>query len=200
MCKRSLMMVFCMVLSLFYTMISDYALSQETGQNNRQPMSQNGQMGSMAQEEMAGRGQMGTEQMINMMSGRIKEVLEMSDEEWTVIGPKLINVITLSTESTGPNMRMMGMFMSGRGNTNQRNQRQRFAGRGESGPIATVQAELQKLLEDKEAPASEIKRKIIELREEKEKAEQRLAAARNELRELLTIRQEALLIAMGYLD
>ena len=83
--------------------------------------------------------------------------------------------------------------MSGRGDTNQRNQRQPFAEQGELGPIATVQAELQELLEDKKAPASEIKRKIIELREEKEKAEQRLAAARNELRELLTIRQEALL-------
>ena len=201
MCKRTLTMVFFMVLSLFSTMISHHALSQETGQDNRQPVSQNRQKGSTAQGRMAGRGQMDTEQMMNRMSGRIKEVLEMSDEEWTVIGPKLINVVTLSTQSTSSNMgRMMGMFMSGRGDTNQRTQRQPFAGRGEPGPIATVQAELQKLLEDKEAPASEIKRKIIELREAKEEAEQKLTTARNELRELLTVRQEALLIAMGYLD
>ncbi len=201
MCKRTLTMVFFVVLSLFSTMISHHALSQETGQNNGQPVTQNRQTGPMAQGRMAGRGQMDTEQMINMMSGRIQEVLEMSDEEWTVIGPKLINVITLSTESTRPNLRMMmGMFIPGRGNSNQMNPRRPFAGWGEPGPIATVQAELQKLLEDKEASASEIKLKIIELREEKEKAEQRLAVARNELRELLTIRQEALLIAMGYLD
>jgi hypothetical protein len=198
MCKRSLVPVLCMVLFLLSVIIADQALSQEEERNKA--VGQNRQMGPMGQG-MPGRGRMDTEQMMNMMSDRIKEVLEMSDEEWTVIGPKLINVVTLSTQSTEPNMgMMMRMFMLGRRNTNQRNQLQPFPGRGEPGPIATVQTELQKLLEDKETPTSEIKRKIIELRDEKEKAEQELATARNELRELLTVRQEAFLIAMGYLD
>jgi hypothetical protein len=195
--KRSLVPVLCMVLFLFSVIIADQALSQEEERNKA--VGQNRQMGPMGQG-MLGRGQMDTEQMMNMMSDRIKEVLEMSDEEWTVIGPKLINVVNLSTQSTGPNMRMMvGMFM-GRGNGNQRIQRQPFPGGAEPGPIATAQTELQELLEYKETPTSEIKRKIIELREAKEKAEQELVTARNELRELLTVRQEALLIAMGYLD
>lgn len=199
MCKRSLIVAFCMISSLFYTMTPDQVLSQETGQNNRPPEEQNRQRGSMGQG-MRGRGQMDPEQMMNMMSGRIKELLEMSDEDWTVIGPKLINVVTLSTQSTGPNMgRMTGMFM-GRENTNLRNQRQPLAGSTDAGPISKAQIDLQELLEDKEAPTSEIKRKIIALREAKGEAEQKLATARNELRELLTVRQEALLIAMGYLD
>ena len=59
---------------------------------------------------------------------------------------------------------------------------------------------LQKLLENKEATTSEIKNQVIKVRKAKEKSQQELATAQKELRELLTVRQEAILISRGLLD
>lgn len=60
--------------------------------------------------------------------------------------------------------------------------------------------ELQKLLEDDNADPNRIKQQVTKVRKAKEKSQQELATAQKELRELLTVRQEAMLIAMGLLD
>jgi uncharacterized coiled-coil DUF342 family protein len=57
-----------------------------------------------------------------------------------------------------------------------------------------------KVLENKDAPAAEIKAKLDALRKERETKEAELKALRDKLRKLVTQRQEARLVLMGILD
>jgi hypothetical protein len=59
---------------------------------------------------------------------------------------------------------------------------------------------LQTLLDDENATSGEIKTKLAALRKAREKSKQELIAAQRELRELLTLRQEATLVVMGLLE
>jgi flagellar motility protein MotE (MotC chaperone) len=61
-------------------------------------------------------------------------------------------------------------------------------------------AELRELLRNKEAAADHIKAALTALRAAKEKARQELAAAQQNLRRILTLRQEALLVLNGLRD
>jgi hypothetical protein len=156
--------------------------------------------------------QMDQEQMQQMMAQRYQEVLGMSDEEWAVIGPYVLKVANLSqaSQSRGSGMRMM---MGGRGNRQQgtqaqeqtqtqsesSNQNRRGRGMTRGSQDENLQA-LQTLLEDEGATTDEIKTKLSTLRKARETAKQELAVAQKELRELLTIRQEAMLVVMGLLE
>ncbi|MFC1838273.1 hypothetical protein ACFL1N_01735 [Thermodesulfobacteriota bacterium] len=146
-------------------------------------------------------------QMQNMISNMFKEQLGISDDEWTVIGPKVMNVLTLSSQSRANPMRMMRAGRPGgpggqatpdmQGQRQMRNRMPGIFGQGEEDE--NMQA-LQKLLEDKNADASQIKQLVTKVRKAREKSQRELAAAKKELRELLTVRQEAILISMGLLD
>ena len=59
---------------------------------------------------------------------------------------------------------------------------------------------LQTMLENASASPEEIKGKLTELRAAKEKARAELATAQKELREVLSLRQEAQLVLMGMLN
>ncbi|MCX5682634.1 MAG: hypothetical protein NT049_02995, partial [Planctomycetota bacterium] len=59
---------------------------------------------------------------------------------------------------------------------------------------------LQKVLENKEAKAEEIKAALGGLREARAAAKKELEGAQKELREVLTVRQEAQCVAMGLLE
>ena len=69
-------------------------------------------------------------------------------------------------------------------------------------PTAVEKAlqELQAVLDNEEARPMEIKQKLTALRQAREKVKQELAKAQQELRGLLTARQEAQLVLMGLLD
>ena len=56
------------------------------------------------------------------------------------------------------------------------------------------------LLKDKNAKPEELKQKMDELRKARELKTQELTEARKELRELLTLDQEARMVALGWLD
>ena len=112
---------------------------------------------------------------------RIKEALGSTDEEWNAIKPLISKV---------NDVRMRG--------------RMGFGGRRGGGPGATVNVEpateaLTKALDSK-APADEIKKKLADYREQQKKNEAELKAARDELRKVLSISQEARLVLMGILD
>lgn len=136
------------------------------------------------------------EQMQKMMSERLQKTLNISDEEWTVIGPKVMKVVTLSFQSRGNPMRMM----MGRSDVPGRPPRDRMPGNLQSGVADKSMQELQKLLEDKNTAPEKIKQQITKIRKEKDKSQKELAEAKKDLRELLTVRQEATLISMGLLD
>jgi hypothetical protein len=150
-------------------------------------------------------------QMQGMMANNLKEQLSISDDEWTVIGPKVMKVVTLSMQSQSRG-NPMGMMM-GRGNRpggprgqggpdmqGQRPPRNRMQGMFGQSDSDTSMEELQKLLENKNADPNLIKQAVTKVRQAKEKNQREFAAAKKELRELLTVRQEAIMISMGMLD
>jgi peptidoglycan hydrolase CwlO-like protein len=144
------------------------------------------------------------EEMQRMMAERMKEALEISDEEWKVFEPRITKVLTLSRQSGG--FGGMGMMMM-------RGRRGGFGpgGRGARGEDAQAQQqeltavekstqELQSVLENKEAKPEEIKTKLTAFRDAREKARQELVKAQKELREIVSVRQEAQLVLMGLLN
>lgn len=152
-----------------------------------------------------GRGMMGDpQQMQQMMSDRLRDILGISEEEWTVIGPKVLKVLSLNMESRGNPMRMFLGRPGSQGPGGQagaaQSMRRRFTGNTQPGPMDLAMEELQKLLEDENSDAGKIKQAVTKIRKEREKNEQEIARAKKELRELLSVRQEAILISMGLLD
>ena len=147
-----------------------------------------------------GRTQMTTEQMQKMMVKRYQTLLGMSDEELAVIGPYVLKVTTLSS-STQTRGTGRTMIMGGRGNTTQGTdaQTQTRGNRGAEQQDENLTA-LSTLLEDENASSDEIKSKLSAFRKAQASAKQELAVAQKELRELLTLRQEALLVTMGLLE
>ncbi len=159
-----------------------------------------GDSGETSQKQRGqGRTQVDSEQIQQRIVQRYQELLGMSDEEWAVIGPYVLKVSTLSS-STQSRITVLRMMMGGRGNTTQGTQDQaQTRGRGMTTQDENLQA-LQTLLEDEGATSDEIKTKLSALRKAREAATLELATARKELRELLTLRQEALLVVMGLLE
>jgi Spy/CpxP family protein refolding chaperone len=122
----------------------------------------------------------------------IKTQLNCTDDEWAVIQPKLQAVITAkqATQTTsGRGMGMMGMGGTATG-TNTSNTQQ---------AVTKAMTELQTLLNDEKSPSSEITSKLKTYRDLRIKAEKELATAQKTLAEVLTPRQEAILVNMGYL-
>lgn len=147
------------------------------------------------------RGMMGDPaQMQQMLADMFKEILEVSDDEWTVIGPKVIKVMSFSFQQRGIPMRMLGNRpgMQGRQERANPERKTNFTFPGSGGN--TSMDDLQKVLDNKNSSADEIKMAVNKVREARQKAEQEKAAAQKELRELLTVRQEAVLISMQILD
>lgn len=118
------------------------------------------------------------------MEKHMKEMMGVTDEEWQAIQPRLEKVLKASRQIQG------GMFA-----------RHGRAGAGqEESPVAKAAQEMRKALENKDTSADVIKEKLAALRAAKEKAKAALVAAQKELRELLTQRQEAVLVSVGLLD
>jgi peptidoglycan hydrolase CwlO-like protein len=125
------------------------------------------------------------------MAGFMKEQLAVNDEEWKVLQPKLQKVMEARRDAGG-----FGFFGSrGRGPGG--------GDRGSDQPQSAAQkasTELRTTLDNKEAKPEEIAAKLKALREAREKAKADLTAAQKELKEVLTQRQEAVLVMMGQLD
>lgn len=133
------------------------------------------------------------------MMERMKEQLSASDDEWTVIEPRLSKVMTLNRQMTTG--RFMGMAGGRRGGFGAGGQdRPGRAGAEQDGPVQQAQEKLQQTLENESADAAQIKSQLTALREAREKAKQELAKAQQDLREVLSVRQEAQLVMMGMLD
>ncbi|HUW35597.1 MAG TPA: hypothetical protein VM223_28635 [Planctomycetota bacterium] len=139
-----------------------------------------------------GRGGFDPARMREMLNTRMKEALKVNDEEWKALQPKVEKVMTMSRELTGGGMRMAGGRRGGN---------QPAADNAEpQSLLVKAQADLQATLDKEDASADEIKTKLTAYREARELAKQELAKAQAELRELVTPRQEAQLVLMGYLD
>lgn len=121
------------------------------------------------QERMAARQQRAIE--------NLKEELGSSDAEWRVVKPRLETVYGL----------VHPVSQGGTGDASSRSELQQ------------KMLELRELLDDKGADVDRVKAALAAVRAAKERANQKLAAAQQSLRQLMTVRQEATLVLSGLL-
>jgi hypothetical protein len=143
------------------------------------------------------RGNFDPAQFRQRMMDRLKTDLGATDDEMAALGPKIQKVMDLERDSRGGRG-----FRGGRGG----------GPGGPSGtgtpppvdpnasPVQKASAELRTVLENKDAKPDEIKAKLDALRAARADAKTQLAAAQQELRGLLTQRQEAVLVESGMLE
>ncbi len=130
---------------------------------------------------------------------RIKETLQATDEEWTVLKPRIEKVQTLSQQANvGGGMRMLFARRARRAGTPEGGEAAEPA--PELSAVEKAIQDLQTVLANEQATPEEIAAKLTALREAREKANQELAKAQEGLRGLLAVRQEAQLVLMGLLD
>jgi DNA-binding transcriptional MerR regulator len=128
------------------------------------------------------------------MLDRLKTELGASDDEMQALSPKLEKVMQLQRDAGGRGGfgRRGGQGGPGGGTTP--------APDANASQVQQKVAELRTVLENKDAKPDEIKAKLDALRAAKAEAKTQLAAAQQELRGLLTQRQEAVLVENGMLD
>ena len=145
-----------------------------------------------AQDERRGGG--GQERFNTML----KEQLGTTDDEWKVLQPKIEKVSAARRNSGG-----FGGFGGGRGGPGGGGRGRDGGGGGndaDASPVQKASRELRTALENKDTPAEEIAKRLTTLREAREKARGELTAAQKELKEVLTARQEAVLVTFGMLE
>jgi hypothetical protein len=126
---------------------------------------------------------------------RIREQLGASEEEWRVLQPKVEKVMTAQRESA-----------AGRGFGGGRGGRGGGGGGGGGGaavaetPVARAMSELRTTLDNTGATAEQINQRLTALRDARKTAQANLDTARKELKEVLTQRQEAVLVVNGMLE
>lgn len=134
------------------------------------------------------------------MMNNIKERLGATDDEWKVISPKVEKVMTAQRDARGGGGGFGGFGGGGR----------RGGGGGGGGGGAADQqpttetgkasADLRTALENKDTPADDIAKKLAAYREARDKGRAQLQASQKELKEILTQRQEAVMVSMGMLE
>ena len=129
------------------------------------------------------------EQFRQRMNEFLKTSLKVSDEEWAVIAPLLEKVQSKQREASGPRM---GFFGGRRGGADHP--------RPPGAPASPDADALKAALDNEATSPADIKTKLEALREARKKAAAELAQAREDLRKVLTQRQEATLVLAGILE
>jgi hypothetical protein len=139
------------------------------------------------------------QQMQQRMMGYFREQLAVTnDDEWSVIESRLSKVVQARMETMlGGLGGFRGMMGGNRGGDNQAGGRRGvLRGFGQPNPDADA---LQKAI-DSNASAGELKAALSRYRESKDKKQAELTRAQDQLRQVLSLRQEAVLVSMGLLD
>jgi hypothetical protein len=116
--------------------------------------------------------------MMERMMERYKEELACSEEEWKAIEPLMKNVAEARM-----NTRMFGFGWRG--------------GPSSSNPETDA---LREAVDSEKSSVEDIKAKLKALRDVKKKNEEKLSKAQDELRKVLTVKQEAKMVLIGVLD
>jgi hypothetical protein len=142
------------------------------------------------------------------MMNTLKDQLGSEDDEWKVLKPKIEKVQTAQFASFagmgamgGPGGRRPG-GPGGPGGPPQAG-----PGGGPGGPggmpeskLGQAQRELRTALESKDTPNAEITKKLTAFREVRDKGRAELQAARKDVKDLVTPRQEAILVMWNILE
>jgi len=146
------------------------------------------------------RGNFDPEQARQRMMERLREQFDVKDDaEWKLISERITKV--MDAQRATRSFAGMGGFGGGRRGGGGPGGDQ--GGRGGRGggfggePNPDVEA-LQKAVEDK-APADQIKVKLAKVREDRKAADAKLESAQDELKKVLSVRQEAVAVMAGLL-
>jgi hypothetical protein len=138
------------------------------------------------------RGNFNPQEMQARMLNSLRERLEITDdEEWKVISERVAKVSELRRNSMGGMMGMMG----GRGGPPGGSDRGGSRGPGGNNP---EMAALGFAIRDK-LPDAEVKTRLERLRESRKESEAKLTKAQEDLRAVLSVRQEAIAVMFGLL-
>jgi hypothetical protein len=132
---------------------------------------------------------------------QMRKELGASEDEWKVLEPRIAKVRQFQAQ-TRVGFPGMGGFTGGgrRGRTERQPQEGAPAPEREQSEVEKKTEALRSLLRDEASSAGAIKGALDALRKAREQAQQELAAARKDLRELVNVRQEANLVLMVFLD
>jgi hypothetical protein len=127
---------------------------------------------------------------------RMKQALGANDDEWKVLSPKIEKVQKLQFELMSGRMGRMGQGRGPRGGDNPA-----------PAPDESTQTDLQKktaalskLLADKESKAEDVKAALAAYREARDKVKEEITKAQKDLKEVVTLKQEAQLVEAGTLE
>ncbi|MCW5553826.1 MAG: hypothetical protein KIS67_16910 [Verrucomicrobiae bacterium] len=139
------------------------------------------------------------------MMETFRERLEVTDDaEWKIVEERLgrVTQARMATVADGAGMMGMGAMAFGRGGPGGRGGEGPGGGRGLGGLFGQPSAEAQALQQaiDAKAPAADIKAKLAKLQEARRQKQADLVKAQEDLRKVLTQRQEAIAVLMGLLD
>ncbi len=143
------------------------------------------------------------EDFIKRMNERMKTSLKVTDEEWSVLQP-LIEKVQTSQREAGAGRGGFGGFggFGGRGGTGGQggNNNGGATPPADTRPGAAEGTALRTALESDSTSPEEIKAKLAAVREIRKKGAAELAVARENLKKVVTVRQEAVLVSMGLLE
>jgi hypothetical protein len=141
-------------------------------------------------------------QFQQMLGDRLKESLNASDDEIKALLPQIQKVMTLQRDVRGGSMTSLFRRPGGDQGGGGRPPGGGFGGDPNAAPSAVQQrlTDLQTAVDNKETKPEELKARIEALRQAKNQARAELAKAQEDLRGLLTQRQEAALITFGILE
>jgi hypothetical protein len=123
----------------------------------------------------------------------VKEKLELSDDDWEKISPKVEKVLD-AKRNTQSGAGMSWSSMNGAAPVMTVSQ-----GKMDT-PLGKAMEDVRAAVEDKEMPAEEVAKRLATLKEEREKARAEYESAQKELSDALTPHQQAILATMAILE
>ncbi len=186
---------------------------QGQGQTGQQGLGQQGQLGGVqpfgAQQlggaQIGGGAQQFNPSTRNLMA--IQVAISSPDNEWEILQPLVQALLDAQTIGSTTVPRGFGGGGPGGGRGGRGGQQQGTQGFGNAptidpttNPVAAAELDLETALQDPNSSDELLHIKLKALRDAKTKAKSLLAKAQDELREYLTLRQEAILIQTGYLE
>lgn len=146
-----------------------------------------------AQNGPPGGGNFDPAQIRQQIMDRMREQFDVKDDgEWKVLEERIQKVMDAQRATRG------GFGGGGRGGPGGAGG-QGGAGRGGFGGQANPEADALRAAIEAKAPASEITEKLAKLRASRKEAEAKLEAAQEDLKKVLSVRQEAVAILAGLL-
>ncbi|KAF0173708.1 MAG: hypothetical protein FD161_3753 [Limisphaerales bacterium] len=165
-----------------------------------------GGLASNATAQEQRRGGFNPEEMRARMAERMRELLDVkNDDEWKLISARLEKVTEAQREVRSLNGDMRLLF-SRSGDQGGQGGGDNNRSRGPGGPGGSLfggtpnpDAEAFSKAVQNKAPTEELKQRMARVREARKNAEAKYEKAADDLRQVLTVRQEATLVAIGTL-